>query len=40
MTALWLSMFRTLGWYYVLPKQNVAYCNIKIYTLLPLKIEK
>ena len=22
------------------PKQNVAYCNIKIYTLLPLKIEK
>lgn len=24
----------------LLPKQHVAYCNIKIYTLLPLKIEK
>lgn len=40
MTALWLSIFRTLGWYNVLPKQSVTYYNVKIYTLLPLKIEK
>lgn len=40
MATLWLPCSgRSVGTM-LLPKQNVAYCNIKIYTLLPLKIEK